>query len=137
MFRQIARLSAKGLDRVDYVTIFSGDSLVLFGLRRRLRCHGLAPIPGLRDDGSSRPRRRRFELGEDRFQRIEPRGEREALVIELLAQIFCERGGLFVSQVEGHPGEMERLTVPWKAHPVPGFADIGRIFSAVFSEWYL
>ena len=42
-----------------------------------------------------------------------PRGERESLVIQLLAQISGERGDLIVDQAEGHPGEMGRVGL-WK-----------------------
>jgi hypothetical protein len=49
-------------------------------------------------------RRRRFELGEDRPERVETWGERESLVIRLPAQISGERGGgLFVGQFNLNP----------------------------------
>jgi hypothetical protein len=43
---------------------------------------------------------RRLQLCQDRFERVNPRRERKSLVIELLAQIFGERGGLFVLLTE-------------------------------------
>ena len=42
-------------------------------------------------------------------------GELEALAIQLLAQIPGERGCLIVGQIEGHPGDVGRLTVSGKA----------------------
>jgi hypothetical protein len=39
---------------------------------------------------------RRVGLGEDRFQRIEPRCEREAVVVDRAAQMAGERGGFIV-----------------------------------------
>ncbi len=71
-------------------------------------------------------------LGEDRPERVETWGELEALVVQLLAQISGERGGLIVGQFNGHPGEMGRLTIPGKAfrprlrtivHRRPGLSD--------------
>lgn len=52
---------------------------------------------------------------ENRLQRVEARGEREALVIQLPAQVPGELGGLVIGQVEGHPCEIVRLTVTGKA----------------------
>jgi hypothetical protein len=63
-------------------------------------------------------RRRRFELGEDRLERIEPRRERVSPVIQLLAQISGEGGGLIVGQVEGSPPKDGPLTI--RNHIRPG-----------------
>jgi hypothetical protein len=87
----------------------SGDILGLFGLHHRLRCPRLGPIPGLSGDSGFGLRRRRLELRQDRLQQIEPRRELITLIIEFLAQISGEHGGLIVCQIESHPRQCGRL----------------------------
>ena len=59
-------------------------------------------------------RRRRIELGQDRLERVEPRGQRVTGVFERLLQVLGERGGLFVAQIESHARNVGPLTMAEK-----------------------
>jgi hypothetical protein len=50
-----------------------------------------------------RPRRRRFQLGQDRLERVEPRRQRVAGFVERATEQLDQRAGLVIGKVERHP----------------------------------
>jgi hypothetical protein len=55
-------------------------------------------MPGLWGAGNGGPRRRRVELGEDRFERVEPRREREFVALNDVVKLADQRYGFFVGE---------------------------------------
>jgi hypothetical protein len=49
-----------------------------------------------------RPWRWKIQLGADRLERIEPRGERVRIIVNRLSQVLVERAGLVFGQIQRH-----------------------------------
>lgn len=79
-----------------------------------------------------------FSKGWLRLGRFEPRRERIAGIIERLPQVSRQGGGFLVGQIQGHSGEMVRLTIAGKStRPCGGYrhsADL-RCFACVGDGW--
>jgi len=68
-----------------------------------IRLGALAPPPPLSiGHQAGFQRRRRFELGEDRFQRPQPRRPWKSVTVDRISEVASEGLGLVVGKVEVH-----------------------------------